>query len=315
MSFSLNLEKTHFAQTVLMVRPAAFGFNSETAESNTFQRELKLSNEEILEQALIEFDGAVDLMRNHGIDVYVVEDSLIPTKPDAIFPNNWISFHENKTLILYPMEALNRRCERRLEVVLQLQQKFNFTNVIDLSHFESQGKFLEGTGSVVFDHQSKVAFAVLSSRTNEDVLKELCQRIGYKPFVFRAFDSNGHPVYHTNVVMCMGDDFVVICLKAIADEESRADLLKKFAQLGKKVLEISLEQMNRFAGNMLLLKDRHGRIKLVLSETAFQSLAEAQVSFLKSRAELIRFQIPTVEFIGGGSARCMLAEVFFLGIY
>ena len=311
MSFSLNLEKTHFAQTVLMVRPAAFGFNSETAESNSFQRELKLSNEEILEQALIEFDGAVDLMRNHGIDVYVVEDSLIPTKPDAIFPNNWISFHENKTLVLYPMEALNRRCERRLEVVLQLQQKFNFTNVIDLSHFESQGKFLEGTGSVVFDHQSKVAFAVLSSRTNEDVLKELCQRIGYKPFVFRAFDSNGHPVYHTNVVMCMGDDFVVICLKAIADEESRADLLKKFAQLGKKVLEISLEQMNRFAGNMLLLKDRHGRNKLVLSETAFQSLAEAQASFLKSRAELIRFQIPTVEFIGGGSARCMLAEVFF----
>lgn len=311
MSFSLNLEKTHFAQTVLMVRPAAFGFNSETAESNSFQRELKLSNEEILEQALIEFDGAVDLMRNHGIDVYVVEDSLIPTKPDAIFPNNWISFHENKTLVLYPMEALNRRCERRLEVVLQLQQKFNFTNVIDLSHFELQGKFLEGTGSVVFDHQSKVAFAVLSSRTNEDVLKELCQRIGYKPFVFRAFDSNGHPVYHTNVVMCMGDDFVVICLKAIADEESRADLLKEFAQLGKKVLEISLEQMNRFAGNMLLLKDRHGRNKLVLSETAFQSLAEAQASFFKSRAELIRFQIPTVEFIGGGSARCMLAEVFF----
>ena len=311
MSFSLNLEKTHFAQTVLMVRPAAFGFNSETAESNSFQRELKLSNEEILEQALIEFDGAVDLMRNHGIDVYVVEDSLIPTKPDAIFPNNWISFHENKTLVLYPMEALNRRCERRLEVVLQLQQKFNYTNVIDLSHFELQGKFLEGTGSIVFDHESKVAFAVLSSRTNEDVLKELCQRIGYKPFVFRAFDSNGHPVYHTNVVMCMGDDFVVICLKAIADEESRADLLKEFVQLGKKVLEISLEQMNRFAGNMLLLKDRHGGNKLVLSETAFQSLAEAQVSFLKSRAELIRFQIPTVEFIGGGSARCMLAEVFF----
>ena len=310
MSFSLNLEKTYFAQTVLMVRPAAFGFNSETAESNSFQRELKLSNEEILEQALIEFDGAVDLLRNHGIDVYVVEDSLIPTKPDAIFPNNWISFHENKTLVLYPMEALNRRCERRLEVVLQIQQKFNFTNVIDLSHFESQGKFLEGTGSVVFDHQSKVAFAVLSSRTNEDVLKELCQRIGYKSYVFQAFDSNGHPVYHTNVVMCMGDDFVVICLKAIADEESRADLLKEFVQLGKKVLEISLEQMNRFAGNMLLLKDRHGRNKLVLSETAFQSLAEAQASFLKSRAELVRFQIPTIEFIGGGSARCMLAEVF-----
>ena len=308
MSFSLNLEKTYFAQTVLMVRPAAFGFNSETAESNSFQRELKLSNEEILEQALIEFDGAVDLLRNHGIDVYVVEDSLIPTKPDAIFPNNWISFHENKTLVLYPMEALNRRCERRLEVVLQIQQKFNFTNVIDLSHFESQGKFLEGTGSVVFDHQSKVAFAVLSSRTNEDVLKLLCQRIGYKPFVFRAFDSNGHPVYHTNVVMCMGDDFVVICLKAIADEESRADLLKEFVQLGKKVLEISLEQMNRFAGNMLLLKDRHGRNKLVLSETAFQSLAEAQASFLKSRAELVRFQIPTIEFIGGGSARCAVAR-------
>ena len=302
--------KSFFANTVLMVRPAAFGFNEETAASNSFQREAVMSNEEILIEALVEFDRAVNELRSHGINVHVVEDTLIPRKPDAVFPNNWISFHPDGTLILYPMEALNRRCERRLEVVLELQQKFNFEKVIDFTHFESKNLFLEGTGSVVFDHEHKVAFAALSSRTSEIVFKELCNQIQYKPFTFVAFDENDQPIYHTNVVMCMGDDFVVVCLECMPDEESRRLFVNEVSRLGKSVLDISMAQMNAFAGNMLLLRDGQNNNKLVLSETAYQSLTDEQIGFLKSRVNLIRFNIPAIETIGGGSARCMLAEVF-----
>jgi hypothetical protein len=302
--------KSFFANTVMTVRPAAFGFNEETAASNSFQREALLSNEEILNEALVEFDRAVNELRSHGINVHVVEDTLIPRKPDAVFPNNWISFHSDGTLILYPMEALNRRCERRLEVVLELQQKFNFERVIDLTHFESENLFLEGTGSVVFDHEHKVAFAALSSRTSEIVFKELCNQIQYTPFTFAAFDENDQPIYHTNVVMCMGDDFVVVCLECMPDEESRRLFVNEVSRLGKSVLDISMAQMNAFAGNMLLLRDGQNNNKLVLSETAYQSLTDEQIGFLKSRVNLNRFNIPVIETIGGGSARCMLAEVF-----
>jgi hypothetical protein len=310
MSSPVILAKSFFANTVMMVRPAAFGFNEETAASNSFQREAVMSNEEILNEALVEFDRAVNELRSHGINVHVVEDTLIPRKPDAVFPNNWISFHPDGTLILYPMEALNRRCERRLEVVLELQQKFNFEKVIDLTHFESQNLFLEGTGSVVFDHEHKVAFAALSSRTSEFVFKELCNQIQYTPFTFAAFDENDQPIYHTNVVMCMSDDFVVVCLECMPDEQSRDLFVNEVNRLGKNVLDISVAQMNAFAGNMLLLRDGQNNNKLVLSETAYQSLSGAQIDFLKQRVEFIRFNIPVIETIGGGSARCMLAEVF-----
>jgi hypothetical protein len=208
------------------------------------------------------------------------------------------------------MEALNRRCERRLEVVLELQQKFNFEKIIDLSHFESENLFLEGTGSVVFDHEHKVTFAALSSRTSEVVFLELCKQIQYSPFTFAAFDENGQPIYHTNVVMCMGDDFVVVCLECFPDKQSRELFVNEVSRLGKSVLEISVAQMNAFAGNMLLLRDSQNNNKLVLSETAYQSLNNEQLEFLNQRAGLVRLNIPIIETIGGGSARCMLAEVF-----
>jgi hypothetical protein len=310
MSSLVTTEKSFFVNTVMMVRPAAFGFNEETAASNSFQREALLSNEEILNEALFEFNRAVNELRSHGINVHVIEDTLIPRKPDAVFPNNWISFHPDWTLILYPMEALNRRCERRLEVVLELQQKFNFEKVLDLTYFESENLFLEGTGSVVFDHENKVAFAALSSRTSEVVFEELCKQIHYKPLMFSAFDENGKPIYHTNVVMCMGDDFVVVCLECMPDEQSRELFVNEVSRLGKSILEISVAQMNAFAGNMLLLRDGQNNNKLVLSETAYQSLSGAQIDFLKQRVDFIRFNIPVIETIGGGSARCMLAEVF-----
>ena len=310
MSSLVTTEKSFFANTVAMVRPAAFGFNLETAASNSFQQELKVSADEILERAIEEFDNAVHVLRSNDIGVYIVEDTLVPTKPDAIFPNNWISFHPNGTLILYPMEALNRRCERRLEVVLELQQKFNFEKILDLSHFESQNLFLEGTGSVVFDHENKVAFAATSSRTSEIVFLELCKQIQYTPIMFSAFDENGQPIYHTNVIMCMGDDFVVVCLECLPDEQNRNLFVNEVSRLGKRVLEISVAQMNAFAGNMLLLRDSQNNNKLVLSETAYQSLTSAQLDFLKQRIDFVRFEIPLIESIGGGSARCMLAEVF-----
>ena len=310
MSSLVTTEKSFFANTVAMVRPAAFGFNLETAASNSFQQELKASADEIFERAIEEFDNAVHVLRSNDIGVYIVEDTLIPRKPDAIFPNNWISFHPDGTLILYPMEALNRRCERRLEVVLELQQKFNFEKILDISHFESQNLFLEGTGSVVFDHENKVAFAAISSRTSEVVFQELCKQIQYSPFMFAAFDESSQPIYHTNVVMCLGDDFVVVCLECFPDEENRELFVNEVSRLGKSVLEISMAQMNAFAGNMLLLRDRQNNNKLVLSETAYQSLTSAQIDFLKQRVDFIRFNIPVIETIGGGSARCMLAEVF-----
>ena len=310
MSSLVTTEKSFFANTVAMVRPAAFGFNEETAASNSFQRETFLSNNEILEEALHEFDRAANELRSHGINVHVVEDTLIPRKPDAVFPNNWISFHPNGMLILYPMEALNRRCERRLEVVLELQQKFNFEKVLDLTHFESENLFLEGTGSVVFDHKNKVAFAATSSRTSEIVFLELCKQIQYSPFTFAAFDENGQPIYHTNVVMCMGDDFVVACLECMPDEQSRELFVNEVSRLGKGVLEISVAQMNQFAGNMLLLRNNQNEKKLILSETAYQSLNNEQLDFLNERVSLVRLNIPIIETIGGGSARCMLAEIF-----
>ncbi len=310
MSALVTTEKSFFANTVAMVRPAAFGFNLETAASNSFQQELKVSADEILERAIEEFDNAVHVLRSNDIAVYIVEDTLVPTKPDAVFPNNWISFHPDGTLILYPMEAVNRRCERRLEVVLELQQKFNFEKILDLSHFESQNLFLEGTGSVVFDHENKVAFAAISSRTSEVVFQELCKQIQYSPFTFAAFDESSQPIYHTNVVMFMGHDFVVVCLECLSDEQSRELFVNEVSRLGKSVLEISVAQMNAFAGNMLLLRDGRNNNKLVLSETAYQSLTIAQIDFLKQRVGFIRFNIPVIETIGGGSARCMLAEVF-----
>ncbi len=314
MSSLVTTEKSFFANTVMMVRPAAFGFNLETAASNSFQQELKASADEIFERAIEEFDNAVHVLRSNDIGVYIVEDTLIPRKPDAIFPNNWISFHPDGTLILYPMEALNRRCERRLEVVLELQQKFNFEKILDISHFESQNLFLEGTGSVVFDHENKVAFAAISSRTSEVVFQELCKQIQYSPFMFAAFDESSQPIYHTNVVMCMGHDFVVVCLECLADQQSRELFRNEMNRLGKRVLEISVLQMNRFAGNMLLLRNDENEKKLILSETAYQSLNNEQLDFLHERASLVRLNIPIIETIGGGSARCMLAEVFFCRI-
>ena len=300
----------HFTNRVLMVRPAAFGYNNETAESNAFQNQVALSRGEILHQALIEFDGAVEILRDAGVEVFVAQDTPFPEKPDAVFPNNWISFHSNGELILYPMEARNRRCERRLELVVELQQKLNFSQVFDLSSFEEKSMFLEGTGSVVFDHENKNAYAAISSRTNEEVLNELCAHLKYDPISFHAEDELGQAIYHTNVIMCVGTDFVVICLEAIATESERLLMLESIRNSGKVVLDTSMNQLKNFAGNMLVLKNREEEALLVLSATARRNLNQDQLTFLSERVGLVVLPIETIETIGGGSARCMLAEIF-----
>jgi hypothetical protein len=300
----------YFTNRVLMIRPAAFGYNSETAESNAFQNQVSMSREEILQNARNEFDSAVAILRNAGVEVFVAQDTPFPEKPDAVFPNNWISFHSNGELILYPMEARNRRCERRLELVVELQQKLNFSQVFDLSYFEEKSMFLEGTGSVVFDHENKRAYAAISSRTDAEILRELCNHLKYEPISFHAEDELGQAIYHTNVIMSVGTNFVIICLEALATGNDRVVILDAIRKSGKEVLDISMNQLKNFAGNMLVLKNSDEEALLVLSATANGSLNQNQLKFLSERVRLVVLPIETIETIGGGSARCMLAEIF-----
>lgn len=306
----ISKEYKSFTNRVFMIRPAAFGFNEETAQSNSFQSRVGLNSNSVLEKALVEFDVAVERLRSVGVEVLVAQDTAFPEKPDAIFPNNWISFHQGRELILYPMEARNRRMERRLELLVELQKKLNYQEVYDLSDFEETGRFLEGTGSVVFDHENKKAFAVISSRTNVEVLEVLCKHLKYTPVVFNATNEEGKAIYHTNVVMCMGHDFAVICLDSIGDNEERERVVGELKKSNKDVLSISLEQMNSFAGNMLELCGDSNQNLLILSETALKCLSKAQVDFLGARVNLVALNIPTIEKVGGGSARCMIAEIF-----
>jgi len=294
--------------TVLMIRPVAFGFNEQTAGSNAFQQQ-GLDQQNVQQQALQEFDTLVTALRDNGVDVIVVDDTPHPHTPDSIFPNNWVSFHENGQIFLYPMQAENRRLERREDIVDRLKAKFNISEVDDLSHFEASEKFLEGTGSMVLDRQNKIAYACLSPRTDREVLTEFSERSGYSTIEFHAVDGLGKAIYHTNVLMCMGEAFVVICLDSVTDEDERELLTDSFALTGKEIVEISLDQMNAFAGNMLELVNDKGEHLLVMSARAYHSLSQEQINSLEKHCKLIYADLNTIETNGGGSARCMIAEV------
>jgi len=294
--------------TVLMIRPVAFGFNEQTAGSNAFQQQ-GLDQQNVQQQALQEFDTLVTALRDNGVDVIVVDDTPHPHTPDSIFPNNWVSFHENGQIFLYPMQAENRRLERREDIVDRLKAKFNISEVDDLSHFEASEKFLEGTGSMVLDRQNKIAYACLSPRTDREVLTEFSERSGYSTIEFHAVDGLGKAIYHTNVLMCMGEAFVVICLDSVTDEDERELLTDSFALTGKEIVEISLDQMNAFAGNMLELVNDNGEHLLVMSASAYHSLTSQQINSLEKYCKLIYADLNTIETNGGGSARCMIAEV------
>ncbi|MFY9307965.1 MAG: arginine deiminase-related protein [Bacteroidia bacterium] len=292
---------------IFLVRPSTFAFNTETAASNAFQNPAQY---DVQRKALNEFDGMVNLLKAKGINVFVFDDTPFPSKPDAIFPNNWITLHADGTVVLYPMFAPNRRLERRMDIVNSLRMHFDVKNVIDLSGHEKENRFLEGTGSIVFDHNNKIAYASVSCRTDKDILIKLSEKLGYEPIVFHAVDKNGQEIYHTNVVMCIAEKFAVVCLDAICYEEERANIINRFASSAHYLINITFEQMNGFAGNMLQVKSKVGKNILVLSETAFKSLNAEQKNKLAEFVELLPCSINTIETIGGGSARCMIAEIF-----
>lgn len=296
--------------SIFMVRPAAFGFNPQTAESNAFQVDDGKDANTVHQKALQEFDRMVDLLRSHDIDVHVADDTPTPVKPDAVFPNNWVSFHEDGSVMLYPMLAENRRQERRATIVETLAESFNITEITDWSDEEHNHHFLEGTGSVVFDYVNKIAYANRSPRTSEQLVNKLCAQMEYRPIVFDAVDDEGKPVYHTNVLMCIGSKFAVICLDAIHDDEDQEKILSTLAQTQHKVVAISYAQMNAFAGNMIEVSSKNGEPFVLLSERAFHSLLPGQIDAISRFAEMIPIAIPTIEKFGGGSVRCMVAGIF-----
>ena len=293
---------------ILMIRPVAFGLNIQTADSNAFQNK-SASQEKVQEKALEEFDNFVIKLRANGIDVTVIEDTPNPDTPDSIFPNNWISFHEDGSIYLYPMQAENRRLERREDLIDHLSENFNITEINDLSFTEENGEYLEGTGSLVLDRENKLAYACLSIRTQQKVLDIFMQESGYQAVTFKAVDQNGMAIYHTNVMMCVGDAFVVICLDSIPDETEKAKVVKAIKDSQKEIIEISLDQMNQFAGNMLQVKNKEGKSFLIMSARAHQALNQHQLDKIRKYAEILSSPLTTIEDNGGGSARCMIAEI------
>jgi hypothetical protein len=292
--------------TILMVRPSAFGYNAQTASSNSFQTQATLTTHH---QALQEFDAMVAVLSRHDVDVLVVQDSPHPAKPDAIFPNNWISSHADGKVVLYPMLAENRQLERSNPVLETIQQHFRVSNVLDFTDHEKHNQFLEGTGSMVVDYVNQMAYANRSARTHEAVLHAVCQQLNWKPIVFDAFDAQGQAVYHTNVVMAIGSRFCVICLDAIP-ESDQDKLLASFEATHHKVIAISHAQMNAFAGNMMEVQTKNGEPLVLLSQRAFDSLLPGQANGIAQHATLLPVNIPTIETVGGGSVRCMVAGVF-----
>ena len=304
--------RSQTTSNILMIRPVNFGFNPETAESNAFQNaDFGKQNENNAQEiALREFDEMVSKLRMAGVNIYIIEDTETPYTPDSIFPNNWISFHANGTVITYPMQAENRRLERREDIIEKISENFYINRRIDLSYFEDENKFLEGTGSMVLDRKFKIAYACISPRTNEDVLQEFSSQMNYEIVKFNAVDGSGKQIYHTNVLMCIGDMFALICLEAIPDLDERLMVRNSLEQSGKRIVEISLAQMNQFAGNMLELKGKRGEKILVMSSSAYHSLTEQQTDILDDYCTIHHFNLSMIEGNGGGSARCMMAEVY-----
>ena len=299
--------------SILMIRPNNFGYNEETALDNHYQNQGSLEMDSN-ENAQKEFDNMVFNLRQNGISVYVFQDDDINYTPDSIFPNNWISFHENGDIGLYPMYAENRRLERRPEVIKFLEDEgFNIDNIVDYSSAESENKFLEGTGSMILDRENRIAYCSISKRSNEDLFIEFCEDFEFTPVLFNSYQSVGDkrlPIYHTNVMMCVATNYVVICLDSIDDKKQRKNVSNFINESGKKIIEISENQVESFAGNMLELLNDKGDSILVMSKSAESSLSEIQKNSIKKYSRIVSSNINTIEVCGGGSARCMMAEIF-----
>jgi hypothetical protein len=296
--------------SILMIRPANFGFNPETALTNAFQQQSSASVLTIQEKAIEEFNNFVKVLGEKGIDVHVFDDTEDPIKPDAIFPNNWISMHRDGTVIIYPMCTPNRRLEKRKDIVEKLKETFQIRNVIDLSSLEEKNKFLEGTGSMVFDHVHRIAYACISPRTDKELFLEVCKNMNYEGVCFTSTDGSGKEIYHTNVMMCIGEGFALVCMESIQNDPEKALVKSKLNQSEIEPIDLSLEQINYFSGNMLGIQNKDGKRFLVCSHNAANALTVKQKNVITKYCELLPVTISTIETIGGGSARCMIAEIF-----
>ncbi len=295
------------ASQLLMIRPVQFGYNPQTAINNHFQRN---TADSIQAEALKEFDGLVSLLQKNKIAVWVLNDTLYPQTPDSIFPNNWISFHDDNSMVLYPMFAENRRLERKSTILEPLKKKFRINTIHDLTVYERENRFLEGTGSMVLDRKNKIAYACLSPRTDQSLFELFCRLKGFQPVSFTAHDLHGNPVYHTNVMMCVAQSTAIICLEAISDPNERNSVRDTILSSGKEILTISLSQLNAFAGNMLEVMNEEGEKFMVMSSQAYRSLDEAQLKLIEKNDRMLHAPLAHIETAGGGSARCMMAEIF-----
>lgn len=289
-----------------MIRPVAFEYNAETAVNNAFQQS-DSGSAHTQHSALSEFNNMVQLLQKNGVQVIVVDDTTEPHTPDSIFPNNWFSTHEEGIMALYPMYAHNRRQERRADIAQLLSDRFKMLDIVDFTEAEKDEVYLEGTGSMVLDRDLRICYACISPRTHKSMLVEFCNKFGYELMAFTALDRSGHPVYHTNVVMSVGDTFLLICMECIPNETERS-LIRQ--STSKQLIEITMEQMNHFAGNMLEVVNDKGEHLLVMSNQAYESLTAAQVTQLEKHARILHPELATIETNGGGSARCMMAEIF-----
>lgn len=294
-----------------MVRPVSFGFNPDTAPSFLFQREITDTNRrEIERRARMEFDILESRLKEASVEVIVVEDKEELHTPDAVFPNNWVSFHHDGTVVLYPMMAPSRRPERRRDIIDKLQSSgFRVSRVVDLTHHEDQGRFLEGTGSVVFDHADHFAYACISPRTDETVLAELCNALGYKAITFRAVQENGDPILHTDMMLSIGDRFDLFCPDAIGDTTERKRVMDSLKAAGRELITIQPKQLERFAGNVLQVQTKQGRSALIISTSACLALRPEQRDTIQKFTQIVESPLPVFEGIGRGSARGMMADV------
>lgn len=294
-----------------MVRPANFGFNTETAVNNAFQtNDESLSIAAIQEEALKEFDAMVEKLRNYDIDVLVIDDTKTPVKTDAVFPNNWFTSHEGGYVVTYPMFSPNRRQERREDIIEEISNSFVISKRYSFDYYEEKNQFLEGTGSMILDRENNKIYACLSERTNIKVLEKFAVLSNYDKLIFHATDPEGMPIYHTNVIMSLGKDLVIICLDSIRDMDEKKAITNSLRNDGKEIIDITFEQVKSFAGNMLELKKTDDSSLIVMSDQAFHSLEPEQINQIKSRSDFMYADIPTIEKYGGGSVRCMIAEVF-----
>jgi hypothetical protein len=304
------LKEKQITNAILMVRPVAFGFNKETSLDNAFQNESSEDLNSIQQLALLEFDNMVELLRENGIMVKVIEDTLTPKTPDSIFPNNWFSTHSDGRVALYPLKAENRREERRSDVFEYLVEVgFTVKHIEDFSDAEQEGKYLESTGSLILDRENELCYVSVSERSNPELVVEFCEVFGYQPVFFQSI-IKGNSVYHTNVCMSIATSYALVALDSFSREDEKSKTRNALVRAGKEVIELSEEQILNFAGNGLEVQDENGKSCFVLSKRAYDSLDQNQIEIIKKYSKVITPEITTIENIGGGSARCMMAEIF-----